>query len=958
MGNSPYRPRKMSFSLLIWVFFPVLLLLLLFFPATLSALPPDQTSSMATLSQQIPSPPPSWNTTGEIEPCKWRGVTCNPHNSSITGLSLSGLSLSSMDNLSTICKIDSLEVLDLSDNELTSIPGQFISSCGQLAGIRRLNFSYNNLTGTMPVFSSFLQLEYLDMSYNHLNRGIGSELDGLVKLRILNLSFNSFSGPLPITLWKSTALQELVLSMNHFNGSIPQEISEYQSLALIDLGHNHLSGPVPSSIGQLQELEVLVLSGNDLSGSIPDSLLNLTKLSKFSANQNHFSGKIPPVLTRSLTSLDLSYNNLGGPIPADLLALPNLFYLDLSYNQLEGSIPGGVPSSMIRLRLGSNLLDGEIPAFAFQGLCKLIYLELDNNSLSGFIPVGLGKCQSLALLNLANNKLSGSLPSDLADLSSLQVLKLQFNSLSGEMPTIIGTLTRLSQLNMSWNNLTGSIPSSISSLGKLTTLNLQHNSLSGRIPDSIANLGSLIELQLGSNRLGGLIPTMPLQLQVALNLSYNLFQGPIPSTLSDLNNLEVLDLSNNNFNGSIPDHMTRMAALTRLVLTNNQLSGVIPKFGTEVKVEIDGNVNLIWPPTASVNSRKKRNDIALAVIISLAVVVFISMLTILLIFSASRRFYRVDSEQVPSEEGISPPQVVQCAILTTNRLHRSNIDFNKAMEAVADSSKIILKTRFSTYYDATMPSGMRYYVKKLNWSDKLFQLGSQGTFVREVEGLGKLNNSNVMAPLAYVLTEDSAYLFYEFPQMGTLSNAFHSSSSELDWASRYSIAVGVAQGLAFLHDCSSGPILLLDLSSKSILLKSLKEPQVGDIELCKVIDPSKSTGSLSTVAGSVGYIPPEYAYTMRITMAGNVYSFGVVLLELLTGKAAVSEGTELAKWVLVKSSQQDKWDHVLDHSISRTSPAVRSQMLAALKIALTCVSPSPEARPKMKSVLRMLLNAR
>lgn len=102
----------------------------------------------------------------------------------------------------------------------------------------------------------------------------------------------------------------------------------------------------------------------------------------------------------------------------------------------------------------------------------------------------------------------------------------------------------------------------------------------------------------------------------------------------------------------------------------------------------------------------------------------------------------------------------------------------------------------------------------------------------------------------------------------------------------------------------------------------------------------------------------EYAYTMRVTMAGNIYSFGVILLELLTGKPAVSEGTELAKWVLSNSGQQDKWGHILDFTISRTSNAIRSQMLAVLKVALGCVSVSPEARPRMKSVLRMLLNAK
>ncbi|KAL2893615.1 Leucine-rich repeat receptor-like tyrosine-protein kinase PXC3 [Bienertia sinuspersici] len=265
------------------------------------------------------------------------------------------------------------------------------------------------------------------------------------------------------------------------------------------------------------------------------------------------------------------------------------------------------------------------------------------------------------------------------------------------------------------------------------------------------------------------------------------------------------------------------------------------------------------------------------------------------------------------------------------------------MEAVSDPLNIVLNTKISTYYKAVMPSGISYFVKKLNCTDRISQSSSHGSFGQELEALGKVNSSNIMTPLAYTLAANNAYLIYELAFKGTLFDILHQSSgTSLDWASRCSIGVGVAQGLASLHGCSTGPVLLFDLTSKTIMLKSTKEPKIGDIELCKMIDPSKSTSSLSAVAGSVGYIPPEYAYTMRMTLAGNVYSFGVILLELLTGKQAVSEGTELAKWVLRNSTQPQKWDRILDFRVSRTSPSVRSQMLAVLKIALACINASSE----------------
>jgi hypothetical protein len=355
---------------------------------------------------------------------------------------------------------------------------------------------------------------------------------------------------------------------------------------------------------------------------------------------------------------------------------------------------------------------------------------------------------------------------------------------------------------------------------------------------------------------------MPLSLQISLNLSSNHFSGAIPSSFADLVNLEILDLSNNNFSGAIPQSLTKMAALTQLQLSNNQLSGDLPSFGSYVKVDIGGNSvrnNSNASPNNSPTTGKKGKSVVAAVLIAIAAAIFVVGMVTLLVVLISRHYCKVNDERVQSSEGenLDLPQVIQSNLLTPNGIHRSNIDLSKAMEAVAETSNVSLKTKFSTYYKAVMPSGSIYFAKKLNWCDKVFPVSSLDKFGKELDALAKLNNSNVMIPLGYIVSTNNAYILYEFLSNGSLFDVLHGRmKNSLDWASRYSIAVGVAQGLDFLHGCASGPILLLDLSSKSIILKSFEEPLVGDIEHCKVIDPSKSTGSFCAVAGSDGYISP------------------------------------------------------------------------------------------------------
>ncbi|XP_023524680.1 leucine-rich repeat receptor-like tyrosine-protein kinase PXC3 [Cucurbita pepo subsp. pepo] len=929
------------------------------FPFLKSELPATQRATLLDLSKLLGS----WDVDKNPNPCSWKGVGCNFDNSSVTNITLSGSSLSSDDVLPVICQIDTLQALDVSHNSLNHIPEKFIELCGAISGLRLLNFSNNRLVGPLPSFVGFERLEILDLSFNCMNGNIDLQLDELVSLKSLNLSSNSFSGPLPTKIGRDRALEQLQLSKNQFRGTISEDIVRYMNLTFIDMSSNYLSGSLPLLIGNLSKLEFLILSANKFNGEIPESVSRISSLVRLAAHENRFIGNLPIGITNYVKNLDLSYNNISGSIPVGLLSKPQLETVDLSHNELEGPIPGDVSSSsiLVRLRLGSNMLNGTIPA-TFGKLQKLMYLELDNNKLTGVIPNELGACKILLLLNLAQNNLEGRLPSQLGNLQGLQALRLESNNLSGELPLEIMQLRELMILNLGWNSLNGSIPHSILVLNRLVNLNLQGNYFVGAIPDTIREMSSLMELQLGGNQLTNPIPKMPEKLQIALNLSSNRFEGLIPKSFVGLPSLEVLDLSNNQFSGEIPAYLVQLVSLTELSLTNNQLSGVIPPFRTWVLLDTKGNPNLI-PYTTPIDTspplRKKRKPIIAAIGVVI-VALFISAAFVIFIFVMTKRYYKGN---VHDSEGEVPPtaMVIQGKLLSLNVIHRSNIDFSEAMEAVSDPSNIDMKTRLCTYYKVVMPRGSSYYVKKLKWNDKIVQPGSRDKFGKEMEVLGRLNNSNIMTPLAYVLTTESTYLFFEYAPKGTLFDNLHGSlGNVLDWSSRYSIAIGAAQGLTFLHGCASGPVLLLDLSSKNIFLKSLKEPQIGDIELCKVIDPSKSTGSLSMVPGSVGYIPPEYAYTMRVSPAGNVYSFGVILLELLTGKTAISEGAELVKTVLgYHSKQNQKWElQILDNSISKTSPYVRSQMGAVLEVAISCVSPSPESRPKMKTVLRMLLNAR
>eukprot|EP00253_Pinus_taeda_P034678 PITA_34678 len=891
----------------------------------------------------------SWKNANSGNPCLWSGVNCTANGSNIIELHLSRFGLKG-NAWQTLCKLQALQVLDVSDNSLSTPYDDDVKACTSLV---TLNIGSNLMAGSLPSLAPMHKLQSLDVSHNRLTGHFGQQIQNLTDLRILTLTYNQFIGPIPSLLGGLGMLKKLVLSHNAFVGEFPQELLECTNLVELDLSFNELNGKIPDSIVNLKNLETLIVSSNKLSGIIPETLGLLHNLTRFASNQNRLTGNIPAQLAKltKLQFLDLSYNWLSGSIPQEVFALSSLRLLDLTSNSLSGQIPQNFSRELFRLRIGNNSLSGSIP-ITIGSVPGLAYLEMNDNLLDGEIPPQLANCTSLQLLDLGHNNLTGSLTYQLPSLLKLQVLKLPNNHFNGSIPDLLST--NLLYVDLSDNLLSGPITSKNFKHLWLQNLRLQNNLLTGTIPRNVKDCRFLLELQLGGNNLTGTIPLelgFLRKLQIQLNLSGNSLEGVIPSTLSGLYMLEILDLSNNKLTGEVPGSLTAMLSLTLLNLSNNRLTGILPNFRKGLLINDTGNPGLCTgqcvPATAT--TIKKRISAKLLIGIAIASAVFV--IGTVALFIVACKYLRHYQYQMPE---VQLACKIEGQFIQPDSIHRLKIDFEKGVEATLDSENVFLKNKFSTYFKAVMPSGIRYSVKKLNWTDESLKSGNYRKLGAELEKQGRITHPNILTPLAHVLDTDCVFLFYEYVHKGSLSDFLHTSSvSILDWASRCSIAIGVAQGLAFLHGCQE-PIFLLDLNAKIILLKSLREPQIGDIELCKIIDLSKSTGSISAIAGSVGYVPPEYAYITRVTAAGNVYSFGVILLELLTGRPPITNGIDLAKWVQSTLSGEETWKQILDTRIRDFSLETQNQMISMLKVALSCISSSPDTRPKMRTVVERL----
>uniref|UniRef100_A0A0E0BH27 non-specific serine/threonine protein kinase n=1 Tax=Oryza glumipatula TaxID=40148 RepID=A0A0E0BH27_9ORYZ len=902
-----------------------------------------------------------WSAGNVAAVCAWTGVRCA--GGRVVSVDVANMNVSTGAPVSAaVAGLDALANLSLAGN---GIVGSVTASA--LPALRFVNVSGNQLGGgldgwdfaslpSLEVFDAYdnnfssplpagvvalRRLRYLDLGGNFFSGEIPAAYGGMAALEYLSLNGNNLQGAIPPELGNLTSLRELYLGYyNVFDGGIPPELGRLRNLTMLDISNCGLSGRIPPELGALAALDTLFLHTNQLSGAIPPELGNLTALTALDLSNNALTGEVPATLA-SLTSLrllNLFLNRLHGPVPDFVAALPRLETVQLFMNNLTGRVPAGLGANaaLRLLDISSNRLTGMVPEM----LCasgELHTAILMNNFLFGPIPASLGSCSSLTRVRLGQNYLNGTIPAGLLYLPRLNLLELQNNLLSGDVPAnpspamaAASQSSQLAQLNLSSNQLSGPLPSSIANLTALQTLLVSNNRLAGAVPPEVGELRRLVKLDLSGNALSGTIPAAIGRCGelTYLDLSKNNLSGAIPEAIAGIRVLNYLNLSRNQLEEAIPAAIGAMSSLTAADFSYNDLSGELPdagQLGYLNATAFAGNPRLCGPLLGRPCGYGGGGG------------------------GGAWRF---------------------------TAFHKVDFGIAEVIESMKDGN-VVGRGGAGVVYVGRTRSGGTIAVKRLNTSSSSAAAAGGGEAARhdhgfraEIRTLGSIRHRNIVRLLAFCsrrggsgggeAASSSNVLVYEYMANGSLGEVLHGKGGGfLSWDRRYRIAVEAARGLCYLHHDCSPMIVHRDVKSNNILLGDNFEAHVADFGLAKFLrsggGATASSECMSAVAGSYGYIAPEYAYTLRVDEKSDVYSYGVVLLELITGRRPVGdfgEGVDIVQWTKrVTDGRRESVHRIVDRRIS-TVPM--DEVAHIFFVSMLCVQENSVERPTMREVVQML----
>ncbi|GJV05274.1 leucine-rich repeat protein [Tanacetum coccineum] len=992
--KSPPAMVYLSFSTLISFLFYGLAITCLTSATVSASIRGNETDYLALLSfmSKITHDPykvlTSWNHSFHF--CDWSGITCGKRHQRVTALQLNSSGLEG--SLSPhVGNMSFLRMLHLGNN---SFHGTIPHELGRLSRLRGLYLYDNKFNGVIPTnLSGCSNLEVLWLNRNKLVGSIPKEMSLLSKLAVLVIQDNKLTGGILPFLGNITSMEAFSARGNPLGGLIPDTLGHWKSLTgfgvggcnlygsiphsifnlsllvNLSLAGNHLTGSLPSEIGnQLPDLELLQLWDNELTGVLPPSISNCSKLQTLEMSDNNFSGKLTIDFSklRDISSIRLRNNNFHGRGEADdmrfigsLRNCTRLVRLNLRDCNLIGVLPisiGNLSDQLTYLILEENQLFGSLPS-SIGSLVGLSSLRLGSNRFKGKIPTTIGKLKKLQLLSLSVNQFSGPIPDAIGNLSLLNELNLYSNKLEGHIPSSLGNCKELNWLAVADNRLSGQIPKQLLQLPSLNHfLGLSYNSLSGSIPSEIRDLKLLSEIDLSYNNLSGNI-TSSLGECISLtmlNLRGNRFQGIIPSSLSTLRGLKVLDISQNNLSGKIPQFLGNWNSLEFLNLSFNYFEGEVPIVGVFANAslfsvlgnnELCGGLVTLELPKCK-DKRKRFPFLVLLILIAP---------TLLIVFCCVYLFCK-------KKRNSQPPQ-------SSGNERFLKVSYSELLKATDGFSteNLVGEGGFSSVYKGILDSDDDRFVaiKVLHLQNR----GAHKSFLAECEAWRNIRHRNLLKIITSCSSvdfqgNDFKALVYEFMPNGSVHDWLHSSAHtlKLNLLQRINILRDVATALDYLHNRCQTTIIHGDLKPSNILLDADMVAHVGDFGLARLLGTDLNQNSSTGVKGTIGYAPPEYGIGSDMTSSGDVYSFGISLLEVMTGKKPTDD-TFNDGFSLHKFAYMSLPDHAVDlidgdaivlQSTEANAKKVEECLVATIKIGVSCSMDSPPQRLKIEIVVSEL----
>ncbi|CAL4926991.1 unnamed protein product [Urochloa decumbens] len=790
-------------------------------------------------------------------------------------------------------------------------------------------------------------------------------------------------------------------------GTLAPEVRDLTALKRLEVFGNSLTGPLPSLAG-LSTLEVVLVRDCNFTSIPADFFKGLTSLravdidnnqfapwtlpgdlaacgylNNFSANTANIIGTLPEFLgaMTSLQRLSLAFNNLSGPVPASLAGVQLLqLWLNGQYgDRLNGSI--SFISNMTNLQqlwLQSNAFTGPLPDFT--GLDSLSDLQLRDNKLTGPVPYSLVNLKSLKKLTLTNNLLQGPMPKFSRDLNAdmsaasesfcLQVPGMPCDPRVSLLLEVAAGFMYPMSLAVDWK---GNDPCNFAgvtcSQGNITRLNLANKGLTGSISPAIGKIGSL-------------------QL---LNLANNSITGTVPEEIATLPLLTDVDLSNNNLYGKLPT----FAAKNAVVKTDGN-----PNIGKDAPAPTSGSGGTDNnSPSGGGGSRSSGNNggsssssvgvIAGSVVGAVAGLGLIAALGFYCYKRKQKPFGRVQSPHAmvihPRHSGSDDMVKITVAGGNVNGGARASETYSQASSGsrdihVVESGNMVISIQvlrnvtnnfsednilgrggFGTVYKGELHDGTKIAVKRMEAG----VMGNKGLneFKSEIAVLTKVRHRNLVSLLGYCLDGNERILVYEYMPQGTLSEHLFEWSQHnlrpLEWKKRLSIALDVARGVEYLHSLAQQTFIHRDLKPSNILLGDDMKAKVADFGLVRLAPADGKCVSVETrLAGTFGYLAPEYAVTGRVTTKADVFSFGVILMELITGRKALDEtqpedSMHLVTWFRRMQLNKDTFRKAIDPVIDLDEETFASVSTVS-ELAGHCCAREPHQRPDMGHAVNVL----